>query len=56
MKTKSVELYRRDFKDAQDWGAESLFNYILHQLGIPENKQNDIDEISLSVVDWEDLK
>jgi hypothetical protein len=56
MKTKSVEIYRRDFKDCQDGSEESLFNYILHQLGIPGNKQNDIDEIELKVVEWEEIK
>ncbi len=52
---KTVEIYRRDFKDTQDGSGESLFNWILHQLGIPENKRNDIDEISLKVTDWEEI-
>ncbi len=52
---KTVELYRRDFKDTAE-GDESLFNWVLHQLDIPEKKHNDIDEISLKVTDWEEIK
>jgi len=59
---KTVSIYKSDFKDAEDgYGPgedPSLFGYILTQLGILGNNQEEITEVELEVVDftiWSDL-
>jgi hypothetical protein len=46
---RTVTIYRSDFNGHKDSGSKEYFDYILGQLGIPENKQKEIDKITLSV-------
>lgn len=48
---KSLTLYRRDFKDSQDYPHDSFFDYVLKQLGIDENDIDDIDEVTIKNID-----
>jgi len=50
---RTVTLYRYDFVKTQDGERESLFNYVLSQLGIPEDKQEDIEQVDIRVESFE---
>lgn len=48
-----ITLYRSDFRTAQDGSEDSMFEVVLHQLGIPKNQFDDIDDIELTVEEFD---
>ena len=49
---KTITIYRRDFKNHADDG-ESLFDIVLEQLSIPKDKWENIEEVDLTVSDFD---
>ncbi len=50
---KTITLYRRDFAICQDGSGDSLFDDVLSNLGIPEDKWEDIGEVEIQVESFE---
>jgi hypothetical protein len=50
---KKVTLYARDFKNVMDGSGDSHFDGVLAQLGIRDNGEEPIEEITLTVEDFE---
>lgn len=53
---RDLEIYRRDFRDSEDGSHTSLFEWILRQLGIPEKKWDDIDEVKIKDIVVDDVE
>ena len=51
-----LTIYRSDFRNSQDFPNESLFEGILTDLKIPEEKWDSIDEITIKDILPEDIK
>jgi len=49
-----VTLFRMDFRKSQDHPHESLFEGVLSELRIPEERWDDIDSVELEVIDFEE--
>jgi len=48
-----VSICRSDFRKSQDYPNESLFECVLIDLGIPEEKRDEIDRVELDVDSFE---
>lgn len=44
---REVTISRNDFRKSQDPPFESLFEWILRQLGVPEEKWDEIDDVTI---------
>ena len=53
---KDLTIYRSDFRNSQDSPHESLFECILKDLGIPEEKWDDIDEVIIKGIMSDDIE
>ena len=49
---KQITLYRNDFKVKAESKYNILFEQILNDLGIPQNKWDDVDEIELDIEEF----
>ena len=50
---KKVTLYASDFRDVMDGSGDSHFDSVLFDLGIPEEDREAIEEVTLTVEDFE---
>ncbi len=53
---KNLTIYRGDFRKSQDYPNESLFEGILADLKIPGEKWDSIDEVTISMIDDDNIE
>lgn len=51
-----LTIYRGDFRNSQDSPNESLFEGILTDLKIPEEKWDSINEVTISMIDDDNIE
>ena len=49
----TITVWRSDFRDAQTPGEPSMFEGILQQLNIPKTAWDNIEEVTLTITEFE---